>query len=108
MKVTDADRVFGGCIAISYGRADTVRQRKISAFMRACEGDKPRLFITWNRYEIWRPQSFDVREQSKSLAAELEGLGFEVATEERLDGAGWRAWSAQAAHALQATLGERD
>ena len=70
-------------------------------------GDKPRLFITWNRYEIWRPQSFDVREQSKTLASELEGLGFDVTTEERLDGAGWRSWSAQAAHALQATLSDR-
>ena len=74
--------------------------------MRACEGDKPRLFITWNRYEIWRPQSYDVREQSQSLASELEGHGFDVTTEERLDGAGWRSWRVQAADALQAMLGK--
>lgn len=96
--------VFGQCIAISYGRADTVRQKKINEFMRACSDERPRVYLAWNRYEIWRPQSFDVRDQSMRLARDLKDLGFDVVDTERLDGAGWGSWRAQAGQAFQALL----
>ncbi len=100
----DYPEVFGHCAAISFGRADTVRSRHIARRIETASNRKARFYITWNRYEIWRPQSFDVREQSKSLAAELDRHGFEVLDVERNDSAGWSSWRVQAGEALSALL----
>ncbi len=97
--------VFGQCVAISYGRADTVRAELIAELVGKASGRRPRFYVAWNRYEIWRPQSFDVREQSSTLAAGLKRQGFEVLGGERLDGAGWGSWRVAAGEALLALLG---
>ena len=68
---------------------------------------KPRFYITWNRYEIFIPQSFDVGKQSSELAQNLRGHGFQVLGGQRLDGAGWGAWRIQAGQALMALLPKR-
>ena len=97
-------QVFGHCVAISYGRADTVRHKLIAGLISGSSGGKPRFYVAWNRYDIWRPQSFDVREQSRELTERLKGSGFEVLGGERLDGAGWVSWRILAGQALQALL----
>ncbi len=94
--------VFGQCVAISYGRADTIRAQWIEKSLRKVRGDKPRFFIGWNRYDIWRPQSFDVRTQSRALVADLTAHGFQVLGGERLDGAGWESWKILAGEAFLA------
>lgn len=71
-------------------------------------GRKPRFYIAWNRYDIWRPQSFDVREQSRSLFHHLRRSGFEVFGGERLDGAGWGSWRVLAGEALISMLRRRE
>ncbi|MCH8806585.1 MAG: hypothetical protein IH986_10915 [Planctomycetes bacterium] len=96
--------VFGNCAAISFGRADTVRSRHIAGRIERASDHRSRFYIAWNRYEIWRPQSFDVREQSKSLASELDRHRFEVRGVERIDSAGWSSWRVQAGEALSALL----
>ena len=93
---------FDQCVPISYGRADSVRQYEIAKLIEGLVGRPPRFHFHWNRYDIWRPQSFDVREQSRELAGTLTENEFEVVTMVRLDGAGWKSWSIQAGHALEA------
>ena len=96
--------VFGQCIAISYGRADTVRRDLISAEMRDEFKSKPRFHLSWNRYDVWRPQSFDCRQQSKALFDELESNGFSVKGGERNDSSSWRSWRILAGQSLSQML----
>ena len=94
--------VFGNCIAISYGRADTVRKRTISDLITNFQGDKPRFHIAWNRYEVWRPQSFHCRDQSRALSRLLSHHEFDVTGGERNDSANWRSWRVLLGRALVA------
>ena len=55
--------VFGSCVAISYGRADTVRAQGIARRipkLASRERGRPRFYVAWNRYEIRRPQSMTI------------------------------------------------
>ncbi len=84
--------VFGHCIAISYGRADTVRKRAIKELAANLAGNKPTFHIVWNRYDVRRPQSFDCRNQSREVAKLLKAQSFDVTGGERNDSANWRSW----------------
>ena len=94
--------VFGRCFAISYGRADTVRADHVSELIQSGITDKPEFHVAWNRYEVWRPQSFDCREQSRELSEQLNRHGFSVTGGEAKTGFGWRSWRAQLGNAFLA------
>ena len=83
---------FGHCIAISYGRADTVRSRAIQKMAEGLSDTKPTFRVSWNRYEIWRPQSFHCREQSQALSEMLRKLGYDVYGAEKNDSSNYRSW----------------
>ena len=93
---------FGNCFAFSYGRADTVRADDISKLVQSEIANKPEFHVSWNRYEVWRPQSFDCRQQSRELSEQLRGHGFSVTGGEFKTGFGWRSWRAQLGNAFLA------
>lgn len=84
--------VIGKCIAISYGRADTVRADDILELMQKLENNKPEFIILWNRYEVSRPQSFDCRQQSRELSDQLKDHKYVVTSSERNDSSNPRSW----------------
>ena len=92
--------VFGRCVTISYGRADTVREDMIQELIESDISNKPEFHIAWNRYDVWRPQSFDCREQSKNLSNQLQRNGFFVTGGEDKTGYGWRSWRVQLANSF--------
>lgn len=96
--------IFRQCIAISYGRADTVRADAISDLIKSHKPAKPSFHIVWNRYEARRPQSFSCRTQSQSLLERLRKHGFSVTGGEDKTGFGWRSWQAQVGNALSDVL----
>ncbi len=91
---------FDNCVAISYGRADTVRADAIADLIKSSEGKKAKFHIAWNRYEVWRPQSFDCREQSQQLSDALKKKGYTVTGGQDKTGFGWRSWRAQVGNAF--------
>ena len=92
--------VFGNCIAISYGRADTVRKNAIGELIEKFDGSKPKFHIAWNRYEVSRPQSFHCRDQSREINQQLKDAGFPLSGGERNDSANWRSWRILAGQAI--------
>lgn len=96
--------IFDQCVAISYGRADTVRADAISELIKSNLDAKPRFHITWNRYEARRPQSFSCQTQSQSLHEQLQKHGFSVTGGEDKTGFGWRSWQGQVGDALSEVL----
>ena len=97
-------KVFGKCIAVSYGRADTVREDDIAELANSLDEDKPQIWLYWNRYEVSRPQSFDCRIQSRQLGELLKKNEFDVQTIERNDSSNWRSWRILAGSGIKANL----
>lgn len=95
---------FSDCVAISYGRADTVRADMINELIQSADGERPRFHIAWNRYEARRPQSFDCRDQSRQLTDALLQNGFSVTGGEDKTGFGWGSWRVQAGNAINAVF----
>ena len=95
-------KTFGQCIAVSYGRADTVRADDIAEQIATLKEDKPRISLYWNRYEVSRPQSFDCRLQSRELVELLKKNKFDVVSHERPDSSNWRAWRILAGMGIKA------
>ncbi len=98
--------VFQTCIAISYGRADTVRADAIEELMESNTLKRPTFYVAWNRYEVWRPQSFDCRTQSSELFGNLQKQGFKVSGGESKTGFGWRSWRTQLGNALMHVISQ--
>lgn len=92
---------FNHCFAISYGRADTVRADQISELLNSGSESKPSFYVTWNRYDARRPQSFDCRTQSQQLKNSLAEKGYAVEGGEFPESAGWGSWRIQFGRALQ-------
>ena len=92
---------FGRCVAISYGRADTVRSQKIRTMAEQRDGVKPKFRVSWNRYEKWRPQSFHCRQQSVDVSNLLRELGYEVSGGEKKESSNWRSWRVHFGEALE-------
>ena len=97
-------KTFGHCLAISYGRADTVRADMIHDLIHGDADHKSKFHIAWNRYDVRRPQSFSCRIQSRELSERLKYHGYRVTGGEDPTGAGWRSWRAQFGTAIQTLL----